>query len=575
MRRLSAKMRRITRRQQGAALILFLLVLVVGVTWYGVSALGAVSSFQPERDRRTAAALYKAKQALLAHVALMAADPAETNPGRLPCPENPTQVGTALEGRAAPFTTPAIACTGLGRLPWKDLGLDEIRDGYGEPLWYAVSLGTWTWTAAGTPPTPTLQINPGLAGQLSYDGAPNAAVAVIIAPGEALNLAATPGAPPAGCAAVDQQANRYAVPYAAASFLECGNQSGSFKSTPPSTWSNDRTIVITAAEVMDAISGAVADRVQRQVMPALAQWDDQEASSNGKSWGTTWSTPYLPLASPFGDPATNNYCGNGGASPSLEGLMPIAANGAGCNTDWTYVASSSTLLGLIPLGTPACTPVAGAMRCQYSRILGLLGTANIRLSAAHVAGAFRGTITSGDIGLNATGTKSLAMTLTTNPDQVDATITIGLGLPSLLDLLTPVTVTIPNLPDAAVLSDSRVAWFTSNQWQRYAYYAVAPGAIAAAAATCPTDPSTCLTVNGLGADTGAAGEKHLVVAFMGRGPVGAQTQPSGNATDYLESHAPGNTVFSVAPVDSMFNDRVATCPFQHVSAQGATVTFCN
>ena len=47
----------------------------------------------------------------------------------------------------------------VGRLPWRSLGIDQLRDGYGEPLWYVLSRGFRN------PP-----INFGTLGQINYNG---------------------------------------------------------------------------------------------------------------------------------------------------------------------------------------------------------------------------------------------------------------------------------------------------------------------------------------------------------------------------------------------------------------------
>src|SRR5579862_4145760 len=235
--------------QGGQALLLFLSVLVVGFMWYTVSSLSKVMIASYDRDQITGLALKSAKVALLGYVAQQAAKTTELYPGRLPCPESlsqpspPTGSANAYEGLAAAETNnPSYPnCSPIGRLPWKTLGVDQIRDGYGVPLWYAVpSNATWAFINSSS----TLTINPALTNQLSYDGTSNTVVAVIIAPGPPLNTTGLAGPPPAGCSAVNQLTNRYTVPYVVTNFLECGDATGSYTTIGPSSWSNDRTISI-------------------------------------------------------------------------------------------------------------------------------------------------------------------------------------------------------------------------------------------------------------------------------------------------------------------------------------------
>lgn len=118
------------RRQRGVALMIMLVIMVVGAAAIFVASLNS-SAIQIARDKTTADALAKAKDALVGYAASVALIPnlASPRPGNLPCPDI-TNTGIA-----------AASCSGnaVGRLPWKTLGLPDLRDGSGERLWYAVS----------------------------------------------------------------------------------------------------------------------------------------------------------------------------------------------------------------------------------------------------------------------------------------------------------------------------------------------------------------------------------------------------------------------------------------------------
>ena len=58
-------------------------------------------------------------------------------PGTLPCPDT-NFFGSNASGYATGSCS-ASGETSIGRLPWKTLGIEMLRDAYGEPLWYAVS----------------------------------------------------------------------------------------------------------------------------------------------------------------------------------------------------------------------------------------------------------------------------------------------------------------------------------------------------------------------------------------------------------------------------------------------------
>jgi hypothetical protein len=191
-----------------------------------------------------------------------------------------------------------------------------------------------------------------------------------------------------------------------------------------------------------------------------------------------------------------------------------------------------------------------------------------------VAESFRGTIRASDITATGSGNVTVASASVSRTTGA-ATMVIDVSWPLGLAVNQVVEVLIPNLPDAAVLSDANVAWFINNDWHRYTYYAVGAAATVSPVSVCalPGDPG-CLTVNGLPASTGNAGDKRLVLALMGR-PLTGQTQPSNDPTQYLESHTAGTTVFTAATVDKTRNDRLVVCPFKYTVAGGSSLQICN
>lgn len=534
-------------RQRGQALVLLVTVLVLGVIWYTVGAVGEAAPTAAQREEMSGRALERAKQALLAYVAQYAARASTIEPGQMPCPESLNAIGTSNQGQAASNCTLPKA----GRLPWETLGIDEIRDGYGEPIWYVLSPG---FRAA--------PINFGTTGQLAYGGNPNAAVALLIAPGPALNTLSEPGSPPAGCSKVDQQVStRNTASLNPQNFLECGNDSGNNTIVGNSPWTNDRVLAITQAEWARAIAGPVADRLQREVAPALEDWRTTESSAN-------WGSSFLPYASAFSDPAGNSFCGSYGA---LEGLPPVVGSASSACTSWTAGNVTRLLGNLFSLG---CSASGNSYVCRFINFSLSPLSARITATAPRVAGSFRGAIAAANITNDRGGTLS-NFSLVLSSGSGNAHLSFDLTFP-LLSYFAVVTVTIPQLPDAALLSDSRFAWFAGNDWTRYTYYALAQGARLGAGSPCsgPGDPD-CLTVNGVPASTGNASDKKLVLVLMGPGPVGAETQPSNSATDYLESHASGSTLYTAATVTSSFNDRLAACPFQQTPASGGAIAICN
>src|SRR5689334_3496860 len=127
-------MRQHRARQHGAVLYLALLALVAAIGLMFAVEL-ALPAGEAARARATDSALAQAREALLAYAADRAID-SVVGPGYLPCPDLDDD-GWA-EATCGSLDGASGQDERLGRLPWKTLGLDDVRDGDGERLWYAV-----------------------------------------------------------------------------------------------------------------------------------------------------------------------------------------------------------------------------------------------------------------------------------------------------------------------------------------------------------------------------------------------------------------------------------------------------
>lgn len=122
-------------RARGAALIILMALLAMGVLYFVTLQLEAVSVYQKEalqgggRD-----SLVQAREALLGHAATYRDDPAHTTEvfGYLPCPD------TNGDGESDP-PCGAAGEASVGLFPFKTLGLPNLRDSAGGCLWYAVA----------------------------------------------------------------------------------------------------------------------------------------------------------------------------------------------------------------------------------------------------------------------------------------------------------------------------------------------------------------------------------------------------------------------------------------------------
>ncbi len=546
-------------RQRGAALLVMLVVVILGASWFALTRLASGTNWQAAARLHNGEVLARAKHALIGYVALKAAEAGERNPGRLPCPEAPGYYGDpAQEGIAAgSCTLPKV-----GRLPWRTLGLDRTVDAAGEPLWYAVSKG-WAYTSA------NLTINSDTPGQLTVDGTANDAVALLIAPGAAFSVPPAPG-----CAAWTQVRPVSGTPDVR-NYLECANAdsdpAGVFATAGPSGSFNDQVLRVTAEELLAAIEAAVAVRVEREVVPRL------RSVYAGAEWSLSSVNPVFPYAAPFSDPASADYRGGAGI---YEGLLPFSAN-QGCNppsdarcsgifVGWdTTLAPSIVQTGgggtILPGG--GCAVSAASAQCIgfYS------GSIQLRMSAVarNVAMALRRldpAQTSVEYGVGAYGPPLPGAASGAFASDGSATIRIDAVLP---DLAAPVSryriaASAGVLADHALLDpgDPTTGWFVRNQWYRFAYYALAANHAASGTPprSCTASPLTCLSV----ANVTPANQQRAILVLAGRRLFG-QTRPSGNRADFLEfGNAASPAAFEKLPVSTAiapalkkpFNDRI-------------------
>ena len=239
--------------QCGQALLAILVILGIG---FGalIYTLVSPASLALEAQRATSEALAQAHAALIGYAA---AD--DNRPGSLPCPD-------ADNNGSAQLYAGSYCPSEIGRLPWRTLGLPDIRDGSGERLWYAVSRD-FSRNPTGAP-----ALNTDTPGQLAVTGSAPASsvIAVVFAPGPVLAA----------------QARDAAGQNLAQNYLEGGNETAgttSFVSAPASATFNDRLLPLTR----DALLQALEMRVAREARAVLRAF----FTANG----------YFPFANAYGD----------------------------------------------------------------------------------------------------------------------------------------------------------------------------------------------------------------------------------------------------------------------------------
>lgn len=294
-----------SRNQRGQALFIALLLLTAGIgAW--VFYMADPSRLQRSADEKTTAALAQAKEALIGWKLNDT-----SRPGVLPCPDtNDDGTAEAVSGNECPSY--------VGRLPWKTLGLPELRDGRGEKLWYALSRN-FRNDASAEP------VNTDTKGTLTVYSETTAtiltseAVAVIFAPGTTLDNQDRSSSGTAACSA---PSGTIAPSRCAANYLDTASSTnnaaaaGPYISAQVTTSFNDKLLIVSAADVMVPVE----KRAAREIISLLQlyktysasgcncyPWADRSdgASNIGLTYGrvpmlyaepTNWSALSTPIA---------------------------------------------------------------------------------------------------------------------------------------------------------------------------------------------------------------------------------------------------------------------------------------
>ena len=529
-------------RQRGLALMVLLVLFATAASYMFVSSLNrgsvALSLTRAEKNR---AVMQQAKEALLAYAAseTLQGGSGSFRPGRLPCPDRTNVNGSA-----------ASSCAGvnlLGRLPYKTLGIEELRDASGERLWYAVSNNFKT--GAGV-------VNADTQGTITVSGLAPAtnAVAVVFSPGARLG----------------SQDRSTANMNTATNYLEGVNSDTNYDKYIAATENvtdsvvanlfNDQLLVITEQDLFAAVEPVVAARIQRDIVLQYIYNPSPGTSNNWADGGGTDKSRYFdawgrfPFAAPFANPGSSSFTGTAG---TYEGLLPVAS----LNYTWSSVGVIQTGgSGQVWPGSTCWTAFSNTQaQCgiwyYYAPTFRMSGTANNvgfsfvqlpRLTDVSISG---GTMSWRSIGgsLNSAGAGVVSL---------DATLSWRSGW-------TYVTVKIDNsnLISSPLIStgDPYADWFNVDQWYKQVYYAVAPGYAPGGSGSC-TPGTNCLTVNNLNVAT--TNDKRAIMILGGRSLAGT-SRPNGTLSDYLESQnaSTGDDVFehglrSVSTSGAAINDKI-------------------
>ena len=580
-----------SRRQRGVALLSQVVILVLSLSWIAVRALNDANSQGPERRALSGDALMRAKTALIGYAAQIAMT--DESPGRLPCPEHPSYAGTAYEGyaeNARPsdpnyLTNPLGTCTlpAIGRLPWRTLGSEKLRDAYGEPLWYVLSAGFNRPDNA-----TTLRINSDTPALLTVDLINNAAVALLIAPGPAIAVQ--------GCTTRQQQRDgTFATEPNYRDYLDCDT---GFVTKGPSGYFNDTVVLVSHADLFRQVEAVVAKRIESQIVPELlktyntydadcsspsaSSWFWQHSSSSQKACiGTVVDTNdrlVFPFAVPFENPATSTLRGSSSslkAVSTYQGLLPLPSSAVATNPASTCVSTTTAICWDVSQGVSATEKTGGtgsvsAANCaissstQLSCTVTYTGAPNVALRgyARNVLNSFRKLDLSIVTGFSATPSVTEASIFTNAQVRMELRAQLpNVGTSSTATISAPISL----FADHQLLDESNATygWFVRNRWHQLVYYAVAkqnsPSSSSTASYDCQTDQTSstpCLHLDHVDAST--EGKQRALLVLAGRSLSSPSARPNATLSDYLEieNATPLDSVFIRLAPNSTFNDRI-------------------
>jgi hypothetical protein len=428
----------------------------------------------------------------------------------------------------------------------------------------------WALSNSTVPPLQT-RINSDSIGQLTLDGAANDAIALIIAPGPALTVQAG-----GGCGAWSQSRPTVAPPDLR-NYLECDNATSpadaTFVTGAPGSTFNDQVLRVTAADLIPSLEAVIAERMQRQIAPAL------RSVYAAASWGTSAGNPLYPFAARFDlpHPGTSGYRGEDGR---YQGLLPFNSSSATCGADprcttnfvtWnTGVGPTVTASGGVIVSSSCNFPNASTAQC--SGVFAGLGTVTLRMStrAQNVAMSLRTlapnnmTVEYGLLGYGPPepGTSASG---TFNTDG-SANLTLNADVPGLgvgVNVLFRLTADLGVIADHALLDPTNptTGWFVRNEWYRLIYYAAAQQSTADGLPAYGCDSTNCLRYN---ASTPRNIRSLLVLTGQS---LGGAVRPNNTLTDYLEyqnvdlgtlyeQRQPRASKVSVPAINAPFNDRL-------------------
>jgi len=546
--------------RRGFALIAILSLIALISAFLIASAMNRSSAdLSNEREDRNMTALRQAKAALIAFAAdtegwQKSQGLAIDQPGALPCPDILQDDGTSNCVGAGISSNTSL----IGRVPWKTMGTEDLRDASGERLWYALSYNFRKNFG-------TTVINSDTPGQLSVSGPAAASniVAIVFAPGPPL-----PGLGQNRPADITTAAHNDPANYLEGVDTSNATNYTFTSSALPSNSNNDRLLVITQAELMAAVEPVVAARIERDIAPYVqdyySTWGIYPFAATFSATGVAGKTQLdykgsagqtsglLPLST---DPNDSSWAG---WQISSIGVTDLTGGGGGGVGSWNCGTSTTSQI--------VCTITYGTSTTDRPTI-------QLQATLNKVASSFLIPVTDSNVsmidgnGSSSTWSTSVSHSLTTTLQNTGDAVFVATGRLRRGDTTNgQETIRISfSFHPITSNADPQSKWFIVNQWFRQTYYAASPGYILGGGSGCnalpppPSAPPFCLTVNNLRPSYTTWNDKRAILILTGRSLNGTP-RPSTIPANYLENaNATGNATLvyeNRSGVPTAINDRV-------------------
>ncbi|MDH2916453.1 MAG: hypothetical protein PXX77_06180 [Gallionella sp.] len=564
--------------QQGVALMVMMVILILGSATLLVSSLSRIST-QIEKNANDINLLAQAKDIVLGYAA------GGTDVGVMFSPDRlitPTEVTDSVSGPPN-YDGDRDGCqsndTCLGRFPWKSfkmsLGAPSDHDPTGVMPWYALS-GNMNAPDAipfnsdilTTPFHPWLTVR-----DMNGNIISSRVAIILLLPGPPLANQSRTQSPNLG--GPNQYLDRITVPTNCSSPCTPGvtyqnddldndfimgdaqrwivDPSDSTKQISDPTYQfNDKLIYITIDELMPLIEKRVGNQARAMLKQYYAAWGG------------------YPFATTFSNPATSSLIGS---SNTYRGLLPSAsAFNFSVFPVWRSSSFSFSFTGGTvsnqALAMKSGTKTNSSWRYENMSISGT-PTITIRGTLDNIGFGlwppYDYTTTQAQVTARVGGVYKPAASVMDNVSVTGVLQSDGSAIVTFKG-----TVRSGNIPDRIRFTDVRPcdnsasttycpntsttwpSWFGDNEWYRMMYYAVSQQYAPGGNHTCTTSP--CLTVNG----QGGGGSKKAIIATMSNRLTSQSALSSGNVAKYLEGEnaTPSDLIYENNTRSATFNDQV-------------------